>query len=104
MTTRMTHMVRITPETARRLKAYAREEGRTMDAAINALMDAAGFPRDHLPDPYVWAGEQEGLERFRAMLEAAEAAGDKALAEFARKRLRQINDTLAGKNPEEAGE
>ncbi|PSH02761.1 MAG: hypothetical protein CXZ00_15790 [Acidobacteria bacterium] len=90
MATSYTHMLRIAPTTARRLKAYAKEEGRTMDAAINALLDDKGFPKDHLPEPFLWAGDQEGKDRFLAMLEAAERAGDTALADFARKRLAQI--------------
>ncbi|MEL7638447.1 MAG: hypothetical protein AAGU21_02285 [Solidesulfovibrio sp.] len=100
MTTKMTHMLRVAPETARRLKAYAREDGRTMDGAINALLDEKGFPRHHLPDPFLWAGDPEGTERFQAMLTAAEAAGDAPLADFARERLRQIEDYVAGKTSE----
>ena len=101
MTTKMTHMLRITPETARRLKIYAQEEGRTMDGAINALLDAVGFPREHLPAPFLWAGDPDGLDRFEAMLEAAKAAGDDALAAFAQKRLDQIEAAaVAGKKEE----
>ncbi|WP_428565447.1 MAG: hypothetical protein ACP59X_04365 [Solidesulfovibrio sp. DCME] len=101
MTTKMTHMLRIAPATARRLKAYARENSQTMDGGINSLLDAAGFPREHVLDAYTWAGDQEGQERFQAMLEAAEKAGDKLLAAFARKRLRQIADALAGEGEPE---
>jgi len=97
MPTTKTHMLRIDPGTARRLRAYARDNGQTMDGAINALLDATGFPRNNLPDPYAWAGDQDGLDRFQAMLEAAEKAGDDALAGFARTRLRQIEEALAGK-------
>lgn len=102
MPTTKTHMVRIDPGTARRLRAYARENGQTMDGAINALMDATGFPRNNLPDPYAWAGEQDAKEWFQAILEAAEKAGDDALAGFARNRLRQIEEALAGKKEPEA--
>lgn len=100
MATTLTHMLRVSPATARRLKAYAREEGRTMDGTINALLDEKGFPKDHLPDPFLWAGDQEGKERFQAMLAAAERASDTNLADFARKRLAQIEAALAGTPPE----
>lgn len=103
MPTTKTHMLRIAPGTARRLKAYARQNGQTMDGAVNSLLDDVGFPRNHMPDPYAWAGEQDSLERFHEMLQAAEAAGDDALADFARNRLRQIEDAISGKN-KEAGE
>lgn len=100
MPTHCTHMLRIAPGTARRLKAFARENGQIMDGAINTLLDEKGFPREHLPDPYLWAGDPEGQERFEAMLAAAEAAGDDSLAAFARARLREIEDVLAGKTLE----
>jgi len=100
MPTKYTHMLRIAPATARRLRAFAGEHGQTMSAAIDALLDAAKFPKEHVMPNFAWAGEQDALERFHEMLRAAEAAGDEPLADFARKRLSQIDDALTGKPQE----
>lgn len=88
--TKLTHSIRLDPATATRLKVFAADEGVTMNAAVELLLDAAGAPRESLMPAAVWAGEPHTASHFLAMRDAAEAAGNTRLAAFAAKRLKQI--------------
>lgn len=89
MPTELTKMMRLHPQTAKRLRFFAlAHDVPSMSAAVELLLNLAGEPP---VEATTWAGEPQNRPRFEALLSQAKEAGDKRLEEFAQKRLDAID-------------
>lgn len=88
MSTQLTRMTRLHPQTAKRLRMFAMaHDVSSQSVAVELLLNLAGVPPVEV---VTWSGESQNRPRFETLLIQAKAAGDKRLEEFAQKRLDAI--------------